>query len=82
MVCDGPSKTAEDNRCNGYKRAVSSSDIDTIRTIGILHFTIVVHDHIADAKFIQKCSLNHSEWQTARGPERARRASFRLAGWR
>jgi hypothetical protein len=56
MVCDGPSKTGEDNRCNAYKRAVSSSDIDTIRTIGILHFTIVVHDHIADAKFIQKCS--------------------------
>ena len=31
-------------------------DTDTIRTIGILHFTIGVHDHIADAKFIQKCS--------------------------
>ena len=56
MVCDGPSKTGEDNRCNAYKRAVSSSDIDTIRTIGLLHFTIVVHDLIADAKFIQKCS--------------------------
>ena len=56
MVCDGLSKTGEDNRCNAYKRAVSSSDIDTIRTIGLLHFTIVVHDLIADAKFIQKCS--------------------------
>ena len=37
-------------------RAVSSSDTDTIRTIGILHFTIGIHDHIADAKFIHKCS--------------------------
>jgi hypothetical protein len=37
-------------------RAVSSSDTDTIKTIGILHFTTGVHDHIADAKFIQKCS--------------------------
>jgi hypothetical protein len=38
MVCDGPSKTGEDadNRCNAYKRAVSSADIDTFRTIGIL----------------------------------------------
>jgi hypothetical protein len=27
-------------------------------------------------------NLNRSEWQTARGLERARRASFRLAAWR
>ena len=51
-------------------------DTDTIRTIGILHFTIGVHDHIADAKFIQKCSAVGTWARTSAIPSLQRGGSY------
>src|SRR5215475_982491 len=58
MVCDGPSKTGEDDdRCNACKPGQCRHLILTPSGLSeFLHFTIGVHDHIADARFIQKCS--------------------------